>query len=305
MLIRLLLFFPISLAAYDGSYRPRSEWVTAPETLYHWAGRHAFEPWGKKIKAAGKLTFPYRLTQGSDFLKHWSLFKNKHGIFTWTDPVLGSQGGYNENYAANADLIVLKIRPGANALRLVSPGDDQDYADALRPLSESLKKVQLIEHITPKVHEWIILDPKAVEQFTARPDVTHPILAKFMLPYLENPFTQPPVESIHVRINGNNPAVPIWLADSRPEHVAPALFRALRWIYDNLDLNPEGPYSTSQARNQRSYLDTYKSPLHSAFTQGPWDAVDCPTFLSPDSDAKRLHELFKNLGDLNQRALGR
>lgn len=302
MLIRLLLFIPFSFSAYDGSFRTQVRWVSPPATLYHWAGHHVFKTWGEKIQKLGKLTFPYRVTQGSVFATRWSRFKNKHGVFAWTDPVLGSQGGYSESYAANADLVVFRIRPDATALRLISSGDAEDYSEELNFLGDALKDVQLVEHITPTIHEWIILDPKAVEQFTADPDVTHPILAAQMMPYLEDHFTRPPLESIHYRNPGQS--VPLWLSDSRPNWVASSLFGTFGRIYDNLDLNAHGPYSTAKARRERSYIHTYESPIHPAFTEGPWDSASCNRLMT-DLKVRKFHELFKNLSELNRRSLGR
>lgn len=257
----LVLFNFPCLAAYDGNFEPRVEEVkNLPSHLFHWIGRRSINSWASKIENRKQnLIFPYQLKEESQFVHLWKAFSQSRGVFTWVDPVLGSQGPNHESYSTDKDLVMFKISSKAKAIRLISDGNtSNDYSEIIVRAGIQPKQVQLIEHITPNLHEWILVDPKAVENFTAAPHITYVKVWEAMQPFLKNPAHRPPLSEIHFRYDGS--LNPTWVNSIQPQN-GWALSIVLMRLVRNLIINPDSPYYSQKFAKMEVPRGTFQAPL--------------------------------------------
>ncbi len=293
-----IIFYLISStsqAAYNGDFSPRVEKVERlPEVLYHWTNRNRLNTWALKIEANNqKLIFPYTLKKESQFVNSWKAFSRRRGVFAWTNPMLGAQGVMHESYSTNADLVAFEISPEARAIRVISNRNTTiDHSAVLKVAGVNLRDVQLIEHITPELHEWIILDPKAVRSFTADPKITYPKVWEAMQPYLKDPFYRPPLSEIHFRY-GEKYLDPVWNSNDPSLRSTWSLSVVLLRLSENFTVNPESPYYDAKVA-AKSTTDNFNQSL--AKVMMPVVRLTCEGLFENTTTSTQF-----NLGSLNQR----
>lgn len=286
-----------SQAAYDGSFEPRVEVVDkVPDTLYHWVKRYRLLLWATELEKSGRdLIFPYPISNESQFAHLWKAFARRNGVFTWTNPFLGGQGAIHESYSTNADLVMFEIKRDAKAVRLISDGNtDRDFSSQIKKAGIKIEQVQLVEHITPQLHEWIILNPDAIIRFTADPKITYPRVWDAMQPYLQDPYFLPPISEIHYRFDAKSKN-PIWLSSSEEIKSAWSLSVIMLRHLQNFILNPESPFYQKDIA-AKSVEDSFRQKL--PIVMKSTSAVQCEKVLvskkNPEFDfnivQKRIQE---------------
>lgn len=265
--LRLLMGFMMiamslpSQAAYEGDFTPRAEMIQKiPKTLFHWASRYRVNAWAQEIQAQDQgFIFPYELKDESRFVAIWRAFAKYKGVFAWIDPVLGSQGVTHESYSFQADLMMFKIKPGAKAVRLISDGSyRKDQSKLIKKAGINIEDIQLIEHITPNIHEWIIVDHKAVQDFTADPKVTYPEAWESLQPYLQDPDYRPPFSKIHYRYEKSKR--PVWISNPNEPKSTWNLSVMIMNILGSFAVNKESPYYNAELAEDDPY-NSFKKPL--------------------------------------------
>lgn len=186
----------------DGfSYTPRVEFVKPPQELYHWISRYNLEKWAESFTGQiEKLSFSKKISSTSVFSNTVKILSQRKGVFTWINPIFSKQGPLHENYGSqHPALLVFEIKPNARAIRIVTDRTDgeKDLSNLIRDAGLDHLKIDLVEFITPNLHEWVLFSPKVVNQFTADPAVTLPKLKEFMDPFLKNNQHSARIEDLH------------------------------------------------------------------------------------------------------------
>lgn len=264
LLISLLVIHAWAGVPSNFDFSARVEIIEPTHQHYHWMSRNQLEKWAQSIKAKnGKFHFPSQISKTSQFANTFKIFARRKGIFTWIDPVLSKQSP--ENYGGQqAALLVLGVKPNARAIRVVSPFDDgrHDFSELIIKAGLDPKKVDLIEHINPRIHEWILLSPQAIDYYTVDPKVTHPILKEFLEPYLKNSEHKPHYKNIHYAYNGI--WRPSWYYRStshEPFKFNEKLYQYIIDRFENILLTtPEGPYF-----DEKVFKKTFKYELSTPF----------------------------------------
>jgi hypothetical protein len=151
-----------------------------PRNLYHWTSdsrlrRIASDNPNPKLIPLGHM--PNKNAVAGDFPDLIA----RPGIFAWTDPITGMMATTHEVYARQegdrpARLLAMKIRQNAKVAEIqtginaekVKPGSF-DGIDLIYHEAQDMKGMRIFS-------EWIVLNPDAVEEFTADPKLLSPIL---------------------------------------------------------------------------------------------------------------------------------
>ncbi|MBS1962674.1 MAG: hypothetical protein JST04_10690 [Bdellovibrionales bacterium] len=190
------------------SYASKVEKTAPPRFLFRWVSPSNLSRSGM---AEGAPLANLPRIDSDDYVRSVRDLLDLYGnrvAFSWIDPVLGSHGVLHEHYGGpNAVLVAFEINPEATAYRFVhSDGDEIPLRKSISV--KELKSGQLVEHVTPTLHEWIIVNPKAIRAYTFDPKITFPLWQKFYRPFHLDPRYVPPLERIHFR--GKKERLPIW-----------------------------------------------------------------------------------------------
>lgn len=154
-----------------------------PKTLYHWIWKHQLSDDWRLITIRTKKELPLPWIQESHLISEGiKRLAGRNGLFVWTHPVTGLGTDPTEIYGDVP--IQIKTKPEPARVLTVITADGH-----LLPIAKAtLDQVDAIHHYRMEQledgqwvrlwEEWILLNPKAVERFSADPRDIKPILSR-------------------------------------------------------------------------------------------------------------------------------
>ncbi len=142
--------------------------------LFHWTSIDSLE---RLTKAATGPKFPFEkiVDPNTMVARSFPQLSGIKGIFNWINPIGGMGVSANEMYEPEKDDAVIRFTMKKN-LRILMI-DSQDGGTPVTNLN--LEGVDVIFHLRDwTFHEFIIINPDAIESFTSDPDVLRPELEK-------------------------------------------------------------------------------------------------------------------------------
>jgi hypothetical protein len=167
-----------------------------PPFLFHWTNQEKLEAMDEFNPDRSKLPLRYLKANHYVATEHPELI-GKPGLYAWTNPVNGMGVNEDETYAlakggAPPRLLVIKPKAGATVIEVTT------HVDNLSPVATpNLDKYDFVLNRSYdsagklKYSEWIVLNPDAVESYSADPHVGGEFLKK-ELARLEDPTFQYP-----------------------------------------------------------------------------------------------------------------
>lgn len=179
ILSRVICLLLLSLSA--GGLR-ETQAREAPRFLFHWSSSASLDWMFKNNSSSGRM--PMQTFRGSEILvKSFFFFRSgMSATFAWHHPTAAMAAGPTEIYAKSrgqipARLLIIQPKRGARVLELDS------YVGKTNPLPiQSIEEVDLVFHTHRRsggkidFQEWVVLNPEAIENFTADPLVIRNIL---------------------------------------------------------------------------------------------------------------------------------
>jgi hypothetical protein len=281
----------ICQAAVDlQSYATRVEISNPPTVLYRWVHPHHLSQTeflsGGTVTQLPEINSSEYVQSVRDLLR---LFKNRVA-FSWIDPVLGSHGVVHEHYGGReAILLVFEVQPHAKAVRFIHESHDrQPLRQSIRNADsiQTLRNSDLIEHITPELHEWIIVNPRAIRAYSFDPRVTFLHWRKFFRPFLVDPHYRPPLDRIHFRSHGEK--TPIWGNSKWSQSV----FFGDQFFAFNL--TPGHPWFGKVERIESWNLPSIVD-LKAFFNQSRSMGIDCSELMTPEFSPSQAYSWWEAL----------
>ncbi len=150
--------------------------------LFHWTSIDSLE---RLVKAAKDSKFPFEkiIDPNTMIARSFPQLNGIKGIFNWINPIGGMGASANEMYEPEKDDAMIRFSMKKN-LRILML-DSQEGGAPITNLD--LKGVDVIFHLREwSFHEFIIINPDAIEAFTSDPDVVRPELEKAISLFEQN-----------------------------------------------------------------------------------------------------------------------
>lgn len=185
-----------------GGREARGAWPCRgkPRYLFHWTTRAKLE--GLCSAAAGSDVLRFRaMNPGHVLAAEESPFHGRRALFAWSHPITGMAADGAEIYCGTnpceARLLLLEMRSNLSlGLCSYSYETGRLVCSPERPIRRDLYFSTRDYEDGSKANEWVVLNPKAIANFTADPAVMKPFF-KRELEKLRDASFQYPVETSH------------------------------------------------------------------------------------------------------------
>ncbi len=142
--------------------------------LYHWTSIDSLGRLQAKATGSG---FPFEkiIAQNAILARSFPQLSNRKGVFTWNNPIGGMGASSREMYEPEQNDAVVRFKMKKNLKILVLQS-----VEGVAPIENlDLTGVDVIFHSRQwNFHEFIILNPAAIEEFTSDPDLLRPEIEK-------------------------------------------------------------------------------------------------------------------------------
>lgn len=135
--------------------------------LYHWTSSESLQ---RLAGAAKDSKFPFEkvIAENTMLARTFPQLSKRKGIFAWVNPIGGIGSSPQEIYAPEAEAALLRFRLKKNLKVLILESQDGVVSQE----SLDLSKVDVIFHSRQwSFHEFIIINPAAIEEYTGDPAV--------------------------------------------------------------------------------------------------------------------------------------
>ena len=160
-----------------------------PSLLFHWTNPKGLI--GMTPEVGSKLLHLKTINDQMALTKAYPALINLPGLFTWMNPITAIGASTSQFYATSdrttgypARLVVMRLKSDARAIELQSQSGIGGSKSPLNELESISSTVDLIKHVCKTsegkiyLQEWIILNPKVIETYSADPVALNPILTE-------------------------------------------------------------------------------------------------------------------------------